>query len=103
MSVLLCLWKYIQLKEDKSFPLALKELGKPITKRVVILAGKGTNEQDGLVNLMLQVQNIINNDTELGDALKVIFIPDFNVTTAQKIIPAADVFENLTTPGAMQE
>ena len=45
----------------------------------------------------------MNNDREIGDYLKVVFIPDFNVTIAQKIMPACDVFENLIAPGEMIE
>ena len=52
-----------------------------------------------MIKLITAVGEVVNRDPDVRDRLKVVFLPNFNVTNAQRVYPAADLSEQISTAG----
>ena len=82
--------------------LRLLDEGEDVPPRTVVFAGKaapGYEMAKLIIKLITSVAEVVNRDRAIRDRLKVAFLPDFNVKNAQRIYPAADLSEQISTAG----
>lgn len=93
LNVLHIVTLYNQLKQNP---------GLDITPRTFIFGGKaapGYAMAKLMIKLITSVGDIVNKDPDLRDRLRVIFLPNYNVTNSQRVYPAADLSEQISTAG----
>ena len=89
MNTLYVIHKYKEIKAGK----------KPSTPITVIFGAKAAPAYviaKDIIHLILCLQELINNDPEVSPYLKVVMIENYNVTKAEKLIPACDISEQIS-------
>ena len=89
MNALYVIYKYLQIKKGNT----------PTTPITIIFGAKAapayTIAKD-IIHLILCLQQLIDNDEEVNKYLKVVMVENYNVTAAEKLIPACDISEQIS-------
>jgi starch phosphorylase len=96
MNIFQCIHRYLTIKAMKP------EERKKVAPKVSIFGGKaapGYWMAKTIIHLINQVGAVVNNDTDVGDLFKVVFVEDYNVSKAEIICPASDISEHISTAG----
>ena len=93
LNILHVIYLYQRIKEDKSFTMP---------KTTFIFGAKAASSYyfaKKVIKLINCVAEVIDNDPEVSKYIKVVFIPNYRVTIAEKLMNAADVSEQISTAG----
>lgn len=91
MKALHIMYLYQQIKENPNFSM---------TPRTFIFGAKAAPSYvyaKKIIQLILAITDVVNNDEQVNKFMKVVFIENYGVTLAEKIIPAADLSEQIST------
>lgn len=89
MNTLYIIHKYLEIKNGKKPPV-------PITILFGAKAAPGYMLAKDIIHLILCLQELVNNDKDVNPYLKVVMVENYNVTLAEKLIPACDISEQIS-------
>ncbi|CAM9001180.1 unnamed protein product [Rhodiola kirilowii] len=97
LNILGIVYRYKKMKE-----MSAAERKKNFVPRVCIFGGKAFAtyaQAKRIVKFITDVGATVNHDPEIGDLLKVVFVPDYNVSVAEVLIPGSELSQHISTAG----
>ena len=96
LNALYIIHRYLEIKAMSA------DSRRTVVKRVFMIGGKaapGYFTAKKIIKFITSIGDVINTDPDIGDLMKVVFLPNYGVTAAQVIVPAADVSQHISTAG----
>ncbi|XP_068334596.1 alpha-1,4 glucan phosphorylase L isozyme, chloroplastic/amyloplastic-like [Pyrus communis] len=97
MNIMGIVYRYKKMKEMSASGRKSK-----FVPRVCMFGGKAFStyvQAKRIVKFITDVGATINHDPSIGDLLKVVFVPDYNVSVAEQLIPASELSQHISTAG----
>ncbi|KAK6458418.1 releases glucose-1-phosphate from glycogen [Scheffersomyces xylosifermentans] len=103
LNIFAVIYRYLRIKELLSQGVSVEEIKlKHYISKASIFGGKaapGYYMAKTIIHLINKVGDVVNNDPEIGNLLKVVFVPDYNVSKAEIITPGSDLSNHISTAG----
>ncbi|MGL4652827.1 glycogen/starch/alpha-glucan phosphorylase [Cetobacterium sp.] len=93
LNILHILDLYYRLKENPEMKIH------PVTYIFGAKSAPGYMRAKGTIRLINEIADLVNNDLDIKDMIKIVFIENYNVSAAQYLFPAADISEQISTAG----
>ena len=93
LNIMQIIYRYERIKEDPNYRMP---------KHTYIFAAKAASSYTfakKVIKLINNVANVVNNDPDVKDMIKVVFLPNYNVSMAEVLVPGTDVSEQISTAG----
>ncbi|KAL2484676.1 Alpha-glucan phosphorylase 1 [Abeliophyllum distichum] len=97
LNIMGIVYRYKKMKE-----MSPEERREKFVPRVCIFGGKAFAtyiQAKRIVKFITDVGATVNHDPEIGDLLKVVFVPDYNVSVAEVLIPGSELSQHISTAG----
>ncbi|KAK2973465.1 hypothetical protein RJ640_007966 [Escallonia rubra] len=97
LNIMGIVYRYKKMKE-----MSPEERKATFVPRVCIFGGKAFStyaQAKRIVKFITDVGATVNHDPEIGDLLKVVFVPDYNVSVAEVLIPGSELSQHISTAG----
>ncbi|KAK4771969.1 hypothetical protein SAY86_013744 [Trapa natans] len=97
LNIMGIVYRYKKMKE-----MSPEDRQRSFVPRVCIFGGKAFAtyvQAKRIVKFIRDVGATVNNDPEIGDLLKVVFVPDYNVNVAEVLIPGSELSQHISTAG----
>ncbi|GEQ66769.1 hypothetical protein JCM33374_g432 [Metschnikowia sp. JCM 33374] len=103
LNIFVIIYRYLRIKELLAQGSSIEDIKlKHYIAKVSIFGGKaapGYYMAKTIIHLINMVSAVVNNDGDIGNLLKVVFIPDYNVSKAEMICPGSDLSNHISTAG----
>jgi len=93
LNVFHIIWLYNRLKANPNVDFT------PVTFIFGAKAAPGYTVAKGIIRLINEVGQMVNHDPDVNSKIKVVFVENYRVTSAEKLFPAADISEQISTAG----